>query len=159
MFCSRVDERRACKKPKPLSGLRAPKSTVRRAAKGWLRTSHCFSVRCTFSAQLSDSYRMASTSTAPPPPVSLPLRTLQLAAPAHDPTGQAPTVCLGRQGDYFVLVHSTIPDDYTAPLWAVLSVLAQEDPFPGFSLGGKGSGEMFWCATRCEAFSDYAHPF
>ncbi|ORY53982.1 hypothetical protein BCR35DRAFT_310478 [Leucosporidium creatinivorum] len=93
---------------------------------------------------------MASTSTAPPAPVSLPLRTLQLSAPAHDPTGPAPTVCLARQGDYFVLAHSTLVDDMTPPLWAVLSVMAHEDPFPGFSLGGKGSGEMFWIKTYSE---------
>lgn len=43
-----------------------------------------------------------------------------------------------------LVLHSNLPDDCTPPLWAVLSVLALEDPFPGFSLGGKGSGEMFW---------------
>lgn len=100
-------------------------------------------VQLSLSAMSDPLQPTANTTATPAAAPSLPLRTLSLAPPKHEPSATGPTVCLARQGDYFALVHASLvgKDDFTPPLWAVLSILAQEDPFPGFSVGGK---EMFW---------------
>ncbi|KAK4696089.1 hypothetical protein P7C70_g8431, partial [Phenoliferia sp. Uapishka_3] len=82
---------------------------------------------------------MASSSTVPLKSI----RTLTLA-PLGSSTGPGATVALARQGASFALFN-TDPDD--SPVYAVISVLVTEDPFPGFSMDGH---EMIWMKTYSE---------
>lgn len=74
------------------------------------------------------------------------LRILQLSTEATR-TGTV-TVSLGRMEDTLVLSRSDIEldahDGDDNPIWAIMSVLAAEEPFPGHSLSDTGTGEMFW---------------
>lgn len=72
----------------------------------------------------------------------LPLRTLMLARPAFA-SSPCPTVCLARYGLSFALIYAqeNPEDEYQQPVHATLSVMAGEDPFPGFSMEGN---ECFW---------------
>ena len=69
-------------------------------------------------------------------PRSSTIRTLALAP--SDPTTPGPVVALARQGMSIILLN-TDPED--SPVWAVLSVLVSEDPFPGQTMDGH---EMIW---------------
>ena len=80
---------------------------------------------------------------------SLAIRMLQLQTQPNS-TGadpKPPLVALGRLGgnqEQVVLVYdAALPDDGEAAydVWAHLSVLAPEDPFPGYALDGR---EMIW---------------
>lgn len=78
----------------------------------------------------------------------LPLRTLMLARPAFA-SSPCPTVCLARYGLSFALIYAqeNPEDEYQQPVHATLSVMAGEDPFPGFSMEGN---ECFWMKNYSE---------
>lgn len=69
---------------------------------------------------------------------SKPIRTLTLASSPANPNAPGPTVALARQGSSVALLN-TDPED--SPIWAMLSVLVSEDPFPGQTMDGH---EMIW---------------
>ncbi|KAL8292975.1 hypothetical protein RQP46_000669 [Phenoliferia psychrophenolica] len=72
------------------------------------------------------------------------IRTLTLAPSPIDPTAPGPTVALARQGTSIILLNT---DPEESPVWAVLSVLVSEDPFPGYTMDGH---EMIWMKTYSE---------
>ncbi|GAA5973342.1 hypothetical protein JCM11641_003083 [Rhodosporidiobolus odoratus] len=78
------------------------------------------------------------------------IKTLKLDwAAQEEPAGQAPPVALARNDDRFVLVWAQQAERHRrGGAWATdLSVLAEADPFPGFSMGGN---QMVWVKTYSE---------
>lgn len=80
---------------------------------------------------------------------ALPIRTLQLSPQptSTDADFQPPVVSLARLGgnqEQVVLIYNAALPDDDEPMydvWAHLSVLVPEDPFPGYALDGR---EMIW---------------
>ncbi|BGP19004.1 hypothetical protein JCM10213_009287 [Rhodosporidiobolus nylandii] len=70
-------------------------------------------------------------------------------AAQEEPAGQAPPIALARRGDAFCLVWAERAErERRGGAWATdLSVLAEQDPFPGFSMGGQ---QMVWVKNYSE---------
>lgn len=68
-----------------------------------------------------------------------PIKTISLSSP-H--TKSSVQVALGCSSLKWVLIKQSDPtEEYDDRLWAVLSVIVPEDPFPGYGAGGM---PMIW---------------
>ncbi|KAK4056252.1 Egl nine 1 [Microbotryomycetes sp. JL221] len=92
------------------------------------------------------------------------IKALQLAPAQYAPGSPGPTVVLAKQRELYVLVHDRDAikeittdgnddeyDEYNeanGTVWATLSVLVTQDPFPGLNI--QNGHEMFWFKTYSE---------